>query len=429
MTGTRPACREPPSRPGAAGAAHYAGAMAQLRLALAQIDPTVGDLGGNAAAIRRWTAQAAGRGAHLVAFPEMVLTGYPVEDLALRASFVDASGPRSTQLAAELAADGLGDLPVVVGYLDHADERDAAGERTPAGRARRTRRGCCTAAGSGPLRQAPPAQLRRLRRVPHTSCRAPTDRRPGRTASTSPSRSARTCGRRAARSPSPARPAPSCCWCINGSPYERDKDDTRLELVARRAAEAGCALAYLNLVGGQDELVFDGDSLVVDADGTVLARGAAVRARTCWSSTSTSRRTHASRPGRPADGVVHVTLSDEPVAPYAPAPAPLAATAGPGRGGLRGAASSACATTSQERLPRRCVLGLSGGIDSALVATHRRPTPSAARTSSASRMPSRYSSEHSPRRRRRARPSGIGLRLPGRPDRADGRRVPGRRSG
>jgi NAD+ synthase (glutamine-hydrolysing) len=99
--------------------------MAQLRLALAQINPTVGDLGGNAAAIRGWTAQAAGRGAHLVAFPEMVLTGYPVEDLALRASFVDASEAALTQLAADLAADGLGHLPVVVGYLDHAGEGTA----------------------------------------------------------------------------------------------------------------------------------------------------------------------------------------------------------------------------------------------------------------------------------------------------------------
>ena len=60
---------------------------------------------------------------------------------------------------------------------------------------------------------------------------------------------------------------------VNGSPYERDKDDTRLDLCRRRAAEAGCALAWVNLVGGQDELVFDGDSLVVGADGSVLARG------------------------------------------------------------------------------------------------------------------------------------------------------------
>ena len=59
----------------------------------------------------------------------------------------------------------------------------------------------------------------------------------------------------------------------NASPYERGKDDVRLELVRRRAREAGAALAYANLVGGQDELVFDGDSILVAADGTLLARG------------------------------------------------------------------------------------------------------------------------------------------------------------
>ncbi len=60
---------------------------------------------------------------------------------------------------------------------------------------------------------------------------------------------------------------------INASPYERNKDDTRLALATRRAREAGCSLAYVNLVGGQDELVFDGDSMVVNVRGDVLARG------------------------------------------------------------------------------------------------------------------------------------------------------------
>src|SRR6185436_11339985 len=59
---------------------------------------------------------------------------------------------------------------------------------------------------------------------------------------------------------------------INGSPYERDKDDVRLALVRRRAAEAGATIAYVNMVGGQDELVFDGDSMVVAADGTLISR-------------------------------------------------------------------------------------------------------------------------------------------------------------
>ena len=65
--------------------------MPTLRIALAQVDSTVGDLPGNVATVRDWTRRAAGAGAHLVAFPEMMLTGYPVEDLVFRESFVAAS--------------------------------------------------------------------------------------------------------------------------------------------------------------------------------------------------------------------------------------------------------------------------------------------------------------------------------------------------
>src|SRR5262252_711413 len=96
--------------------------MPTLRLALAQVDPTVGDLPGNSAAVRGWTRKAAESGAQLVAFPEMMLTGYPVEDLVFRESFVTASKAALTQLAADLAEDGLGSTVVVLGYLD-ADGR------------------------------------------------------------------------------------------------------------------------------------------------------------------------------------------------------------------------------------------------------------------------------------------------------------------
>ena len=84
--------------------------MPQLRLALAQVDTCVGDLSGNAQLLRRASAEAADAGAHLVAFPEMALTGYPVEDLALRSSFVEASRAALQQLASDLAEDGLGEL-------------------------------------------------------------------------------------------------------------------------------------------------------------------------------------------------------------------------------------------------------------------------------------------------------------------------------
>ena len=92
--------------------------MPTLRLALCQVNPTVGDLAGNAGLVRTWTRRAADAGAQLVLFPELMLTGYPVEDLVFRRSFVAASRAALHRLAADLAADGLGDLPVVVGYLD-----------------------------------------------------------------------------------------------------------------------------------------------------------------------------------------------------------------------------------------------------------------------------------------------------------------------
>src|SRR5690606_2785129 len=94
------------------------GGMPTLRLALAQIDPTVGDLAGNSDLIREWCAKAAAAGAGLVAFPELALTGYPVEDLVFREAFVADSRAALDRLAAALATDGLGDLAVLVGYLD-----------------------------------------------------------------------------------------------------------------------------------------------------------------------------------------------------------------------------------------------------------------------------------------------------------------------
>src|SRR5437899_10254749 len=92
--------------------------MATMRIALAQVDSVVGDIPGNRAVIRAWTRRAADAGAHLVAFPEMMLTGYPVEDLVFRESFVAASRNTLERLAADLASDGLGETAVAVGYLD-----------------------------------------------------------------------------------------------------------------------------------------------------------------------------------------------------------------------------------------------------------------------------------------------------------------------
>src|ERR1700729_3761003 len=92
--------------------------VTRLRIAMAQVNATVGDLDGNAELIVEWTRRAARSGARVVVFPEMMLTGYPVEDLALRASFVMASIRTLQEVAARLAAEGLGQIAVVAGSLD-----------------------------------------------------------------------------------------------------------------------------------------------------------------------------------------------------------------------------------------------------------------------------------------------------------------------
>ena len=120
--------------------------MTRLRIALAQVNSTVGDLAGNAATVAEWTRRAAGAGADLVVFPEMMLTGYPVEDLALRESFVQASMDTLEATAQQLDANGLGGIAVVTGYLG----RRLAARRGPVSRSARprTRPRCCTAGRS-----------------------------------------------------------------------------------------------------------------------------------------------------------------------------------------------------------------------------------------------------------------------------------------
>jgi NAD+ synthetase len=245
--------------------------MPTVRIALAQVDPTVGDLAGNAALVRDHTRKAAESGAHLVVFPEMMVTGYPVEDLVFRESFVNASRAAVDALARDLAADGLGHVVVVVGYLD-ADGPPRVGAESTPGRGARNAAAVIT---DGRVharyfkhhlpnygvfdedRYFVPGDMLTIVRLDSVDV-------------------AVTICEDLWQAGGPFTAAGEAgvglVVNINGSPYERNKDDIRLPLVARRAAEARATVAYVNMVGGQDELVFDGDSMVVAPDGTVLAR-------------------------------------------------------------------------------------------------------------------------------------------------------------
>jgi len=346
------------------------------------VNTTVGDLAGNAAGVLERTREAAAAGAHLVAFPELTITGYPPEDLVLRQSFRSAARTALERLAADLATAGLGDTAVVVGYLD---------------------------ADGGPRNAA--AFLLGGRIVAryykhHLPNYGVFDERRNFVAGTSfvvvRYRSvdiALTICEDVWQDGGPFTVAGlagvGLVVNINASPYERNKDDVRLPLLQRRAAEAGAPVLYVNTVGAQDELVFDGDSMVVAADGTVLMRAPQY-----------------------AEGMYYV---DVPVADAPPVPPEVIGaamsveridTAVPGCA----AAGAAPPLVLAERISdeaevwgalvvglrdyvakngfRSVVLGMSGGIDSAVVASIAADAIGGGNVHGVS-MPSAYSSEHS----------------------------------
>ena len=305
--------------------------MTDIRFALAQIDTCVGDLDGNADKVMQYARRAAACHARVVVFPEMTLTGYPIEDLALRATFRKAARLKADRLAGELAADGMGELYVVVGTVgtDHelAKPRNrlvvlhdgvvwsgydkhflpnygvfdefrifTAGQRSMVLEVDGARIGVAICEDiwqdGGPV-----AEL--------------------------------------------AERGIDVLLTINGSPYEEGKTDTRLQLGARRAAEVHAPLIYVNQVGGQDDLVFDGGSFVVDADGTLLERSAMFMEDLSYFNLDTSR-------ARQVPGSIAPRLDpDEEV-------------------------YTACVLGLKDYMAKNrfagVTLGLSGGIDSALVA-------------------------------------------------------------
>ena len=228
----------------------------KLRLALAQINPTVGDLAGNAALIQKSVDQAVTAGAHIAIFPEMVLTGYPVEDLALRPSFQLASKSAITALASTLDKK----IVSIVGYLDQVDGKPQNMVAVIAGGEIKARYAKCHLPNYGVF-----DEFRNFVAGDSTLV----VRIHGVDVGIAICEDLWIDGGITAKL---AERKPGLVIVPNGSPYERNKDDVRLNLVTQRAREAKAPLAYVNMTGGQDDLVFDGDSIVVDSDGAVIAR-------------------------------------------------------------------------------------------------------------------------------------------------------------
>ncbi|MEU8840703.1 NAD+ synthase [Streptomyces roseus] len=368
--------------------------MPQLRLALNQIDSQVGNIAANADSVVHWTRHSAEQGAHLVAFPEMMLTGYPVEDLALRASFVEASRTALRELAERLAAEGFGGLPVIVGYLDRT-EQAAPRLGRPAGSPENA--AAVLYGGKVVLRFAK-HHLPNYGVFDEFRYFVPGDTQPV----------IRVHGIDVAlaicedlwqdggRVPATRSAGAGLLISINASPYEREKDDQRLELVRRRAEEAGCTLAYLAMIGGQDELVFDGDSIVVGADGEVVVR-APQFSEGCVLVDLDLPAARADAPeGLVGDGlrIDRVVLSEEPLEAYEPVVTGGYADRLDDDEEVYDALVVGLRAYVRKNGFRSVLIGLSGGIDSALVAAIACDAVGAQNVYGIS-MPSKYSSDHS----------------------------------
>ena len=357
--------------------------MRRLRVGLAQINTTVGDFDGNRARILDAARRAADRGADLVAFPELAVTGYPPEDLLLRASFIDEAGA----VLAALARDAEGLPPLVVGCV----EFDGV-----------LYNGAAILHGGGV------AGRYRKRRLPNYGVFD--EERYFQPGGETPRfvvggvEIAVTICEDIWYADGPAHDAAldgaEVIVNLNASPFHAGKTRERERMLATRATDDQVAIAYVNQVGGQDELVFDGNSLVIDARGAVLARGASMRedlvvadipvdevrqARLHESRLRRERRADAPAPP------LHVTAPPEAARdPLRPSrlepPAALAETYDALVVGTR--------DYTRKSGFEDAIVALSGGIDSSLVAAVAVDALGPERVRGVS-LPSRYSSEGS----------------------------------
>ena len=333
----------------------------KLRVALAQINPTVGDLAGNADLIAQSVQSAQAQGANLIVFPEMIVTGYPVEDLALRPSFQAAS----IRAIEEIAAGINGDIVAVVGYLDQGPKNAVAVIHDGKIKARYVKRHLPNYGVFDEFRNFVAGDQNLVVRIHGVDV------------------AVAICEDIWHSLEAIAARTPGLLVVPNGSPFERNKDDVRLALVQKRAKEIGAPVAYVNMTGGQDDLVFDGDSIVVGTDGNVLARTAQFDDQLIVVDIDCTEGS--SRPD--------VVISEEPTAHtdslQSSIAAPLSDEAEMWQGLVMGLRDYVGKNGFKS-----VVLGLSGGIDSALVAAIAIDALGAKRVNGVA-MPSKYSSGHS----------------------------------
>ncbi len=350
--------------------------MPNLRLAAAQLNTVVGDLSGNVERVLKALAAAEAAGADLLVAPELAIPGYPPEDLLLKPSFV-----ADNVAALEKVAAATRHCAVVVGYVGAAP--DGGGLANAA----------AVCAGGRVV------GVYRKRCLPNYGVFdeqrwfVPGDGSPSLFGVAGAWVGVSICedvwfddGPVAQE----GRAGADVVVNLNASPYNRGRHAERLTMLRARVAEAGCAVAYVNQVGGQDELVFDGDSLIVAADGSLLASGAQFKEDLVIVDLPVGPH----RPLGVSELVPRITVTD----PSTSARAPLGPTTPRPPLGDDAEVYAALVLGTHDYLGKNgfseAVVGLSGGIDSSLVATVAVDALGPGRVHGLS-MPSRYSSEGS----------------------------------
>jgi NAD+ synthase (glutamine-hydrolysing) len=366
--------------------------MPILRLALAQTNPRLGDFSGNISAIVSYVQRAAATGADLVAFGEMALTGYPIEDLATRPEFLHLARTELDGLAVRLKSAGLGTTTVVVGFPNGPITLNAT---NPAHSPTAIAHNAAAVIQDGRV-----LGIYNKHHLPNYSVfDEHRNFRPGNTVMI-----VHVAGcdviiaicediwRDGDLMTSIAEAHPGLLLVINGSPFEREKDEVRLPLVRKRAAQTGAHVAYLNLVGGQDDLVFDGDSFVVNASGKLLARSPQfVEDLLVVDLDLPPSRTNGAQIGAGFTVVQSSESSRSHIAHRAPQPREVNQDS---HEQIWNALVLGLRDYVEKNGFRSVILGLSGGIDSAVCAAIAVDAIGAERVFGVS-MPSSYSSDHS----------------------------------
>ena len=243
--------------------------MPKVRLALCQTNPVVGDIAGNLATAIEQIKIAAKAGADLILFGEMAVTGYPIEDLAYREKFIEDAESALAAFAHELKSLGLGGIRVVIGSVTRAANNEQNGWAIAHNSALLIHDGLVQSRYH--KHHLPNYSVFDEYRIFVPGHDLMTFEVNGLNFSTVICEDIWQQGGPVSHL---AANSTDVALVLNGSPFEIDKDDRRLSLVQRLARQHGCAVAYVNLVGGQDDLVFDGDSMFATADGTLVYRAA-----------------------------------------------------------------------------------------------------------------------------------------------------------